>query len=136
MNDHVISRVNVRADKGAYALRPLAAGAYGIHQMFWKLYSDQTRFLFRESGERVGEYYIVSDTAPTADDENLFYLESKPYNPRLPRGESLEFVLRACATLCRDGKSHDIVQEQNVGAAVEYSGSAAGQLGAMVSCSS
>jgi CRISPR system Cascade subunit CasE len=110
MSTHVISRVRVRPEAGAYALRQLASGAYGLHQFLWKLYPDKTRFLFRETLEHVGEYLVVSDQKAVAD-QLLFAVEQKEYEPRLPVGTKLEFVLRACATVYRDGKRHDIVQD-------------------------
>lgn len=105
------SRVRIRPEAGAYALRPLAAGNYGLHQLLWQLYPDDAQFLFREADR--GSFVMVSSAVPDPDrpKTRLFEVESKPYQPMLRAGDTLAFDLRACAAVCRDGRRHDIVQD-------------------------
>jgi CRISPR system Cascade subunit CasE len=105
------SRVRIRAEAGAHVLRPLASGHYGLHQLLWQLYPDNSSFLFREAD--LGQFLVVSTNAPDPArfKRPVFDIESKPYDPKLRPGEALTFHLRACAAVCREGKRHDIVQD-------------------------
>lgn len=126
-----MSRVRLRPQIGATQLAHfLKDRSYGLHRLFWDLFSDgqgdqQRRdFLFRE--ERAVEqlprpgkcradpvYYVLSGKEPSANP--LFEVETKPYQPRLAAGDRLSFKLRVNAVVSRNGKRHDIVMDAQSG---------------------
>jgi CRISPR system Cascade subunit CasE len=123
-----MSRVRLRPEIGATQLAHLLQDrkGYGLHRLFWGLFSDgqgdqQRRdFLFREelaveqlprpSKRRADPvYYVLSRKEPSAN--ALFEVETKPYQPRLAAGDRLSFKLRVNAVVTRSGKRHDIVMD-------------------------
>lgn len=78
---------------------------YRDHQIIWKLFGDANSkdFLFRKETKDTIEaletafntiYYVVSKMKPV-DNQNLFYINTKEYNPVIEKGEKFEFYLRA-----------------------------------------
>ena len=64
-------------------------------------------FLWRAEN---GYYYVLSEKP--REDNGLLDVESKPFAPKLVRGDRIEFVLRLSAVVERDGKKHDIVMDK------------------------
>lgn len=122
-----LSRIRLRPEIGKTQLAlVLQDRKYGLHRLFWDLFSDakgepQRRdFLFREEvaaeqlprpGKRKGDplYYVLSTRKPA--ENGLFEVEAKPYQPMLSIGNRLSFKLRVNAVVTRDGKRHDIVMD-------------------------
>lgn len=78
--------------------------AYRDHCLVWKLFPGESRdrdFLFRRRQKRGDlSYYVVSQRPPQLVPE-LFTIQTKPYEPRLARGEWIRFELQANPTVCR-----------------------------------
>lgn len=119
------SRVRIRPDffKSSSLVKILSDSSYNIHQLLWKLFTEQNQrnFLYREEiareqfGKEVGVrgepvYYVVSSTAPSSDSP-IFKVEVKEYKPQLQKGDSLRFELRANPVIARNGKKHDVVMD-------------------------
>ncbi|MCF7807883.1 MAG: type I-E CRISPR-associated protein Cas6/Cse3/CasE [Candidatus Marinimicrobia bacterium] len=122
-----LSRVRLRPEIGQTQLaRVLEDRQYGLHRLFWDLFSDgkadrqRRTFLFREEltaeqlprpGKRKADplYYVLSKEKPT--ENALFSVDVKPYNPKLAVGDRLSFKLRVNAVVTRNGKRHDIVMD-------------------------
>jgi CRISPR system Cascade subunit CasE len=122
-----LSRIRLRPDIGQTQLAlVLNDRKYGLHRLFWDLFSDgnadqqRRTFLFRE--ERAVEqlpraakrkadpiYYVLSQEKPV--ENALFIIEPKEYNPKLSIGERLSFKLRVNAVVTRNGKRHDIIMD-------------------------
>jgi CRISPR system Cascade subunit CasE len=127
-----LSRVRLRPEIGATQLARLLQDrkGYGLHRLFWGLFSDgqgnqqRREFLFREEraveqlprpGKRRADpvYYVLSRVEPAANP--LFEVEAKPYQPKLAIGDRLAFKLRVNAVVTRSGKRHDIVMDAQSG---------------------
>ncbi|MBE7376860.1 type I-E CRISPR-associated protein Cas6/Cse3/CasE [Pseudomonas lopnurensis] len=88
---------------------------YRDHALIWRLFPGdgmERDFLFRRL-EDERSFYVVS-ARPPRPDSGLFQIQSKPYAPRLERGEWLRFDLRANPTVSlrqEDGRSrrHDVL---------------------------
>lgn len=125
-----LSRVRLRADIASTQLPLLLKDrqGYGLHRLFWDLFSDacddkkRRDFLFREeiAGEQLANpgkrkaapvYYVVSKRLPVSE-STLFDVDSKAYKPKLAVGDRLAFKLRVNAVVSRAGKRHDIVMDQ------------------------
>lgn len=122
-----LSRIRLRPEIGETQLAfVLQDRKYGLHRLFWDLFSDgkgdqQRRdFLFREEvaaeqlprpGKRKGDpvYYVLSSRKPA--ENGLFRVDAKPYQPMLTKGDRLAFKLRVNAVVTRNGKRHDIVMD-------------------------
>lgn len=78
------------------------------HRLVWLLFqakADAARnFLWRDDGG--GRYLILSHEAPT-DPNDLFELDTKPFEPKLSSGDALRFSLRVNATVARKGALSD-----------------------------
>ena len=86
-------------------IKQLQNGAYTSHQLVWQLFPDQPDkkrdFLFRE--ERIGAsigFYLLSSEPPSAAQE-LFDVQTKPFNPVLTQGMKLGFRLTANPTVSK-----------------------------------
>ncbi len=102
--------------------RVLCEDGYGEHQAIWRLFSspDKTNrdFLFRKEFERSWPlFYTVSRTAPF-DNDGVWTVETKPYEPRVGAGERFAFSLTANPVVTRwigdDTKRHarhDVVMD-------------------------
>lgn len=121
-----LSRITIKPDavKSKEFLR-VAAGPYQIHSMIWELFSeseDQKRdFLYRvdtNNGKPV--IYSLSQREPS-NLSTLWKVETKPYNPQISVGMTLEFTLRVNPVITRTaptkngvkGKQsrHDVVMD-------------------------
>lgn len=72
---------------------------YGQHKMVWDIFSDgpdrKRDFLYRfENVNGLPTYYAVSVREPVAS-KGLWDISTKPYAPKLARGDRLAFKLRA-----------------------------------------
>jgi CRISPR system Cascade subunit CasE len=111
-----ISRVSLREGDGAAGvlakLLTRRDGAYSRHELIWSLFAGRAGaardFLYREVEGRRPSWIVVSAHPPT-DDTGLWRIDTKPYAPALAAGRRLGFVLRANATVTRDGERHDVV---------------------------
>ena len=120
------SRVRIRTDilKSSQLGLVLQGNSYGSHRLLWDLFPNQDKrtFLYREEiareqlaasatvrGEPV--YYVVSQIKPVANDDSLFRLETKPYQPQLAVGQRLVFECRVNPVVDRQGKKHDVVMD-------------------------
>ncbi|WP_444937278.1 type I-E CRISPR-associated protein Cas6/Cse3/CasE [Microbulbifer sp. JMSA004] len=104
--------------------RLLSENSYGIHQILWDLFEGDERFLFREESSReqllskrnLPVYYLLSKVRP-AQDNPIFLVETKIFEPRLNPGDRLAFRLRANPTVARKtegqkrGKRHDVLMD-------------------------
>lgn len=124
-----LSRARLRRDVPAAALwRELAPQdddkrVATSHRLVWTLFADspdrERDFLWREAAP--GTFYFLSDRVPE-DRHNLFEIDpAKPFNPQLRPGDTLQFSLRANATVARKpqgasgekvrGKPSDVVMD-------------------------
>jgi CRISPR system Cascade subunit CasE len=100
-------------------------GSYASHQLLWRLFTEQQQrcFLFREeqssgisSQKGMPEYLLLSQTSPALDSE-MFHIETKPFAPKLNKGDQLAFRLRANPTVSskigehagKRGQRHDVM---------------------------
>ena len=98
--------------------------SYGMHRLLWDLFPDGERFLYREEMAREQLevpnnrplFYVLSRQKPVQENP-LFDVESKPFQPSLKSGDRLSFQLRANPTIARrqEGKKqssrHDVVMD-------------------------
>ena len=110
-NPFVISRFIPREGIELRDAMKLSRGAYGRHQLIWDAFPNGDRPLFREIDQL--QFLVVSDTPPNPDRRG-WRIDTKKYTPRVKEGMRLEFSLRANATVCRDGKRHDIVKDVRI----------------------
>src|SRR5690606_31029424 len=90
---------------------------YGSHQFLWNLFPNdpdaKRDFLFREVKEEdFPTFYLVSGRLP--EEKEGIEVRSKPYQPRLAKGQRFRFDLRANPTMAQKdahGKSlrHDVI---------------------------
>ncbi|WP_341501782.1 type I-E CRISPR-associated protein Cas6/Cse3/CasE [Gallaecimonas sp. GXIMD4217] len=115
-------RLNQSPQARRALLEALKDGAYGSHQLLWRLFDDNERhFLYRQeqgdgyqapSGEPL--FYVLSRTPPR-DHAGIFEIHIKAFSPRLNPGDRLAFRLRVNPTVCRDGKRHDVLMDAQMG---------------------
>jgi len=119
------SRVRLRPEilKSSQLNRVLENNSYGAHRLLWDLFTEQKRsYLFREEiareqlsdlaharGESV--YYLVSKDKPVEQENSLFIVETKTYQPQLSIGQLLHFECRVNPVITRNGKKHDVVMD-------------------------
>lgn len=76
----------------------LGGGGYRIHQRVWDLFGDRDAksrdFVYRVEDDGGLGIYLVSGRKPI-NDEGLWEIRTKPYEPRIRAGERLAFSLRA-----------------------------------------
>jgi len=117
-----MSRIQLKRDTlGVRDLVRLLSGeGYHAHRLIWNLYADSNErkrdFLYRHevNGGWPG-FYTVSERLPT-DTTDMWQIKSKPYFPKLSKGQRLSFVLRANPVRSkRDEKNklhrHDVVMD-------------------------
>ena len=106
-----ISRVALRPEGAARYRHWLASGAYGEHQLLWQLFPQGGRAPFLNRWfEPQSPAFLISGVAPLPD-HPAWRVESKPFAPQLREGDRLAFVLRANATVYREGHRHDVVMD-------------------------
>lgn len=119
-----LSRVRLRQAAPVAALArllvPEEGGAQKVaaHRLVWALFADgperQRDFLWRQ--ERPGEFLALSTRPPNPLDD-LFSIESKPFEPVLTEGDRLAFRLHANPVVARKttaagrGQRHDVVMD-------------------------
>lgn len=86
---------------------------YRAHQFVWHFFKADPRrkrdFLFRlDQGQDQLRYYVISPEPCLALD-GPWYVDSKPYQPKLQAGDILEFETRVNPVICVKGKRHDVV---------------------------
>lgn len=98
-----MSRVQVRTDAPSPMSMPMLSEGAGprlaeSHRLIWSLFGDAEAadFLWRET--RVGSYLVLS-REPPADTQGLFEVDAKPFRMAFRRGETLQAMLRANATV-------------------------------------
>lgn len=86
------------------------ATPYASHQWLWQLFTEQpTRhFLFRE--EKNGVFFVLSKTPPLSQ-HPLFTVATKPFNPQLNDGLTLDFQLRANPVITRNKQRSDVMMD-------------------------
>jgi CRISPR system Cascade subunit CasE len=113
-------RHNAATNKNFWKLVKDFGDNYKIHNLVWSMFSEDSDkkrdFLFRQE-ESNGQplFYIVSEEEPK-DQNCLWNVESKKYNPYLHNGQKLIFSLRANPIVTKrdeNGKQHrhDIVMD-------------------------
>ncbi len=112
MKELFFSRIRLKKDSHVRAIADLLLPQGGKenlnarHKLIWSLFSDnenRTRdFLWRE--DKYGEFFTLSTRQPQ-DKNNMFNIESKPFEPNLAAGDSLIFSLRANPVVSRRGAS-------------------------------
>ncbi|MBS99896.1 MAG: type I-E CRISPR-associated protein Cas6/Cse3/CasE [Oceanospirillaceae bacterium] len=120
-----LSRVWLKPEisKSSQLGRLLQSRTYGTHQLLWDLFSDSSRFLYREevAGEQRVEhaglkgapiYYLLSEAAPAAT--VLFEVESRPFAPQLRTGQRLAFKVRVNPVVTRQKQRHDLVMDEQL----------------------
>ena len=88
---------------------------YRLHQEIWQLFADDPDrdrdFLYRLDQHRGRpRIYTLSSRRP-ADAQNLWRIQTKPFEPVLAPGDLLCFSVRINPTVKRDGKRHDVVMD-------------------------
>lgn len=100
------------ADKAKYAVT-VCSDTYKEHQVLWKLFNDdpdaKRDFIYRyEPQHNVPAYYIVSQRKPL-DQDYLWNIQVKDYDPALAVGQRFAFMLRVNPVKTKNGKRHDVV---------------------------
>ena len=101
------SRIRLRtdADTGALAHQLCKNDSYKEHQMLWQLFGDdpdaKRDFIFRRE-DRNGwpQFYLVSQRIPK-DQDNVWRIDQREYQPKLRQGQRLAFSLRANPVITR-----------------------------------
>jgi len=103
------SRIRIRPEifKSTQLAQVLSDSSYNMHRLLWDLFAEQKQrcFLYREeiAREQLGTqagvrgepvYYVVSSTRPFVE-KPLFKVTTKTYEPKLQKGDLLNFELRA-----------------------------------------
>jgi CRISPR system Cascade subunit CasE len=85
----------------------IGADAYRTHQTCWKLFhgADKRSFLYRR---QPNGFITLCDQEPV-DPDGIWHVESKSFAPKLREGDRLQFMVTANATVCKDGKRHDVM---------------------------
>jgi CRISPR system Cascade subunit CasE len=117
-----MSKITLRpkADQDSRFWRLVAGQGYQDHKFLWGLFSDgperKRDFLFRrmEEGQDRPGYLAVSARKPQED--NLWRVRIKPYQPKLRQGQRLAFSLRVNPVVSRrdeNGKQqrHDVIMD-------------------------
>ncbi len=119
------SRVSIHPNffRSAQFGQVIKKDSYGVHQLLWKLFTDEKKrtFIYREEiareqlGTKTGVrgepvYYLVSATMPVTDN-SIFKVEGRQYQPKLQTGDKLLFDLRANPVITRNGSKHDVVMD-------------------------
>lgn len=124
------SRVTLRAGVPADRLvRLLPTSPYEDHRLLWRLFPGQKagRFLYRRADDANRlRYYLVSESRPVPTVEEL-RVETKEYDPRVPAGRRLSFMLRVNPVVSRRDDAgrlhrHDVVMDAKSAAREERSG--------------
>jgi CRISPR system Cascade subunit CasE len=94
-----------------------ANGAYASHQLLWKLFTNENErnFLFREELGQSGLplFFVLSKMQPQ-NNQTLFSIQTKRFEPQLFVGQRLAYKLRVNPTVCvtddaGKSKRHDVL---------------------------
>ncbi len=101
------SRIRLQREgiSAADLTRVLGEDGYGEHRAVWRLFSSQDKsnrdFLFRKELKHSRlVFYTVSRTAPL-DEDAVWTVETKPYDPKVGPGERFTFALTANPVVTR-----------------------------------
>jgi CRISPR system Cascade subunit CasE len=93
---------------------------YSFHKLLWNLFSDgpdrRRDFLYRfEAIKGMPTFYTVSERKPV-DSGNMWDVHSKPYDPKLQKGDRLSFTVRVNPIRSKRDENgrqqrHDVVME-------------------------
>lgn len=107
-----LSRVHLRLEhlKPDMMLKWKVATPYAAHQWLWQLFPGQTErsFLFRQ--EPQGRFFVLSEYPPLTQ-HDLFFVETKPFNPLIKEGQEFDFQLRANPVITRQNKRYDVLMD-------------------------
>lgn len=117
-----ISRISLLSDADPREIGEQLGSAdrYREHQLIWKLLprdpGAERDFLFRADIHNGRPCYLLLSQRQPEADPAIWKVETKPYRPKIRRGERLAFSLRANPIVARkgeDGRSHrhDIVMD-------------------------
>lgn len=109
------SRIRFRPDLSAGKIaRIIHRTPYQEHQQLWTLFSEskERKFLFRKEPDC---FYVVSERVP-CDQQGLWHIETKQYDPKPAPGGHYRFILRVNPVIKRtDGTQkshlHDVVMD-------------------------
>lgn len=116
------SKIELRREKFNLCdiVRMLIDEEYKVHRLLWSLFRDRPDrkrdFLYRsESHQGWPCFYTVSARQPV-DSAEVWQIQSKPYSPKVVRGQQLGFSLRVNPVLTRRDDNnkqhrHDVVME-------------------------
>ena len=107
--------------------------SYGMHRLLWDLFDKKERFLYREERAReqgiaqkgkarnLPVYYVLSADAPSQENP-IFDVATKPFQPVLKAGDQLSFRLRANPTIARrqEGKKHSTKHDVLMDAQIQW----------------
>lgn len=96
---HYFSRIRVTAKQPEQLVDILRTDEYRLHQLFWDLFPDapdaSRDFLYRRDEDQGWPvFYLLSEREPRTTSLTL-EIETKPFDPKLRRGDRLTFSLRA-----------------------------------------
>lgn len=107
-----LSRIRLRTEclKPEMLLKWKNATPYAAHQWLWQLFPGQTErnFLFRQEPQE--RFYVLSQCSPSAQ-HDLFFVETKIFNPQLMAGQTFDFQLRANPVITRQKKRYDVLMD-------------------------
>jgi len=91
---------------------------YRDHQLIWRFFGGDPKarrdFLYRrEQDNGKLAFYVLSERLPASDD-TLWRIESKSFEPKLKKGMSLSFCLRANPVVTRTDqrvRRHDVIMD-------------------------
>ncbi len=103
------------ANRAEYA-QTVCNNTYKEHQVLWKLFNDnpdaKRDFIYRyEPQQNTPAYYIVSERKPV-DNDYLWDIQSKAYEPVLVSGLQFAFMLRVNPVVTKNGQRHDVVMHE------------------------
>lgn len=89
----------------------------GEHRLMWKFFEgdpDQERdFLFRRLIDKpLPTFLTLSKRSPSIRNEDLWTIDTKPFDPNIQKGMALQFSLRANTTVKKDGSRHGVVMNK------------------------
>lgn len=113
-------KLDSRAADPKHVQRQLGGG-YRLHQALWRLFGDapdaQRDFIYRNDDVRGTPSLMMVSTRRPEDRDNLWLIETKPYQPRLSSGQLLGFSIRFNPVVSRrddQGRQHrhDLVMDR------------------------
>ena len=93
---------------------------YSVHKLVWSWFADspdrRRDFLYRQEGAEGKLCFFTLSERPPLDRDGLWLVESKPFQPKLSKGQKLAFTTRVNPTLQRGdgpakGQRCDVVMD-------------------------